>query len=60
MIPDLALLRVFHAVMEERNLTAAAVRLGQSQSTVSAALARLREALVASMIWISSSRAMML
>jgi len=45
MIPDLALLRVFHAVMEERNVTAAAVRLGQSQSTVSAALARLREAL---------------
>lgn len=45
MNPDLSLLRVFHAVMEERNVTAAAERLGQSQSTVSAALARLREAL---------------
>ncbi|MHA7877083.1 LysR family transcriptional regulator [Roseivivax sp.] len=44
-MPDLALLRVFHAVMEERNVTAAAERLGQSQSTVSAALSRLREAL---------------
>ena len=42
---DISLLRVFHAVMEERNVTAAAQRLGQSQSTVSAALARLREAL---------------
>jgi DNA-binding transcriptional LysR family regulator len=42
---DLSLLRVFHAVMEERNVTAAAARLGLSQSTVSAALARLREAL---------------
>ncbi|MCA0963108.1 LysR family transcriptional regulator [Salipiger bermudensis] len=45
MTPDISLLRVFHAVMEERNVTAAAQRLGQSQSTVSAALARLREAL---------------
>lgn len=45
MTPDLALLRVFHAIMEERNVTAAAKRLGQSQSTVSAALQRLREAL---------------
>ena len=45
MTPDLSLLRVFHAVMEERNVTAAAERLGQSQSTVSAALSRLREAL---------------
>lgn len=43
--PDISLLRVFHAVMEERNVTAAAARLGQSQSTVSAALSRLREAL---------------
>ena len=45
MTPDISLLRVFHAVMEERNVTAAARRLGQSQSTVSAALARLRVAL---------------
>ncbi|WP_282603152.1 LysR family transcriptional regulator [Paracoccus sp. PARArs4] len=45
MTPDISLLRVFHAVMEERNVTAAAERLGQSQSTVSAALSRLREAL---------------
>ncbi|MBR9891989.1 LysR family transcriptional regulator [bacterium] len=45
MTPDISLLRVFHAVMEERNVTAAARRLGQSQSTVSAALARLRDAL---------------
>lgn len=45
MTPDISLLRVFHAVMEERNVTAAAERLGLSQSTVSAALARLREAL---------------
>jgi DNA-binding transcriptional LysR family regulator len=42
---DISLLRVFHAVMEERNVTAAAQRLGQSQSTVSAAIARLRIAL---------------
>ncbi|MDA3888316.1 MAG: LysR family transcriptional regulator [Allgaiera sp.] len=42
MTPDISLLRVFHAVMEERNVTAAARRLGQSQSTVSAALSRLR------------------
>ena len=45
MTPDISLLRVFHAVMEERNVTAAAQRLGQSQSTVSAALSRLRAAL---------------
>ncbi|NKW78228.1 LysR family transcriptional regulator [Rhodobacteraceae bacterium R_SAG7] len=45
MTVDISLLRVFHAVMEERNVTAAARRLGQSQSTVSAALARLRDAL---------------
>ncbi|MBT9383496.1 LysR family transcriptional regulator [Pseudooceanicola sp. CBS1P-1] len=45
MTADISLLRVFHAVMEERNVTAAAQRLGQSQSTVSAALARLRLAL---------------
>lgn len=45
MAPDISLLRVFHAIMEERNVTAAAQRLGQSQSTVSAALSRLREAL---------------
>ncbi|NIZ11945.1 LysR substrate-binding domain-containing protein [Phaeobacter sp. HF9A] len=45
MSADISLLRVFHAVMEERNVTAAARRLGQSQSTVSAALARLRLAL---------------
>jgi len=45
MTPDISLLRVFHAVMEERNVTAAAERLGQSQSTVSAALSRLRVAL---------------
>ena len=45
MSPDISLLRVFHAVMEERNVTAAAQRLGQSQSTVSATLSRLREAL---------------
>ncbi|GGB06280.1 LysR substrate-binding domain-containing protein [Allosediminivita pacifica] len=45
MSADISLLRVFHAVMEERNVTAAARRLGQSQSTVSAALARLRHAL---------------
>ena len=40
---DLNALAVFHAVMEERNVTAAARRLGLAQSTVSAALARLRE-----------------
>lgn len=45
MTPDISLLRVFHAVMEERNVTAAAARLGQSQSTVSAALSRLRDAM---------------
>ncbi|MDJ0951623.1 MAG: LysR family transcriptional regulator [Alphaproteobacteria bacterium] len=39
---DLNLLRVFDAVMEERNVTAAAARLGISQSAASAALSRLR------------------
>ena len=42
---DLNLLRVFDAVMAERNVTAAAARLGLSQSAVSAALARLRDML---------------
>jgi DNA-binding transcriptional LysR family regulator len=40
---DLNLLRVFDAVMEERNVTAAVGRLSLSQSAVSAALARLRD-----------------
>lgn len=39
---DLNLLRVFDAVMEERNVTAAAARLSLSQSAVSSALSRLR------------------
>ncbi len=39
---DLNLLRVFDAVMDERNVTAAARRLRLSQSAVSAALSRLR------------------
>lgn len=41
---DLNLLVVFEAVMQTRSLTAAAARLGQSQPTVSHALARLRRA----------------
>ena len=39
---DLNLLAVFNAIMEEQNVTAAARRLGLSQSAVSAALSRLR------------------
>ncbi|MEM5318530.1 LysR family transcriptional regulator [Paraburkholderia sp. JHI869] len=39
---DLNLLRVFHAILEERNLTVAASRLGLSQPAVSYALGRLR------------------
>ncbi|MDJ0709543.1 MAG: LysR family transcriptional regulator [Woeseiaceae bacterium] len=39
---DLNLLRVFDAVMDERNVTAAAKRLHLSQSAVSAAISRLR------------------
>jgi DNA-binding transcriptional LysR family regulator len=39
---DLNLLRVFHAILEEGNLTLAAVRLGLSQPAVSYALGRLR------------------
>jgi DNA-binding transcriptional LysR family regulator len=39
---DLNLLRVFHAILEERNLTLAANRLGLSQPAVSYALGRLR------------------
>ncbi|MBB4843409.1 DNA-binding transcriptional LysR family regulator [Paucibacter oligotrophus] len=42
---DLNLLRVFDAVMAERNLTRAAERLAMSQPAVSHALKRLREAL---------------
>jgi DNA-binding transcriptional LysR family regulator len=39
---DLNLLVIFDTVMEERNLTKAARRLGMSQPAVSHALARLR------------------
>ncbi|MGQ7906775.1 LysR family transcriptional regulator [Burkholderia sp. BC1] len=39
---DLNLLRVFHAILEERNLTLAASRLGLSQPAVSYTLGRLR------------------
>lgn len=42
---DLNLLKVFDAVMAERNLTRAAVRLAMTQPAVSHALKRLREAL---------------
>lgn len=40
---DLNLLRVFHAVMLERNMTRAAVRLNMTQPAVSNAIQRLRE-----------------
>jgi DNA-binding transcriptional LysR family regulator len=40
---DLNLLAVFHVLMEERNVTRAARRLGLTQPTVSAALGRLRK-----------------
>ncbi|MGZ5131855.1 MAG: LysR family transcriptional regulator, partial [Caldimonas sp.] len=42
---DLNLLRVFAAVMVERNVTRAAARLAMTQPAVSNALRRLREAL---------------
>jgi DNA-binding transcriptional LysR family regulator len=42
---DLNLLRVFDAVFEDRNLLRAGKRLHLSQSAISHALARLREAL---------------
>src|ERR1700743_3424643 len=42
---DLNLLRVFHAVMEERSVLRAGQRMCLSQSAVSHALARLREVL---------------
>lgn len=42
---DLNLLRVFHALAEERSVTRAGARLGLSQSAVSHALNRLRHAL---------------
>ncbi|OYD24330.1 LysR family transcriptional regulator [Oceanimonas baumannii] len=42
---DLNLLRVFDVLMQSRNVTRAAERLNLSQSTVSHALARLRQAL---------------
>ena len=41
---DLNLLRVFDAVLHERGVTPAAVRLGLTQPAVSNALARLRGA----------------
>lgn len=43
--PDLNLLRVFDALLEERNVTRAGARLGLTQSAVSHALNRLRYAL---------------
>ena len=39
---DLNLLRVFDALLDERNVTRAVARLGRSQSAVSHALGRLR------------------
>jgi DNA-binding transcriptional LysR family regulator len=39
---DLNLLRVFDALLDERNVTRAGARLGLSQSAVSHALGRLR------------------
>jgi len=42
---DLNLLTVFEVLMQERNVTRAAKRLGLSQPAVSSALARLRESL---------------
>ncbi|MBF2974286.1 LysR family transcriptional regulator, partial [Pseudomonas aeruginosa] len=42
---DLNLLLVFDALMRERNLSRAAIRLHRSQPAVSNALARLREQL---------------
>jgi DNA-binding transcriptional LysR family regulator len=42
---DLNLLAVFEVLMQERNVTRAAARLGLSQPAVSAALGRLRESL---------------
>jgi DNA-binding transcriptional LysR family regulator len=42
---DLNLLLVFEAVMQERSVTRAAQRLSVSQSTISHALNRLRQAL---------------
>jgi DNA-binding transcriptional LysR family regulator len=44
-IPDLNLLRIFDALLEERSVTRAGTRLGLSQSAVSHALARLRHML---------------
>src|SRR5579883_3459904 len=41
--PDLNLLVILDALLEERSVTAAARRLGVTQSAVSHALARLRE-----------------
>ena len=42
---DLNLLTVFEVLMQERNVTRAAERLGLSQPAVSSALGRLRHAL---------------
>jgi DNA-binding transcriptional LysR family regulator len=44
-VPDLNLLIVFDAVMRERNLRRAAIRLNRSQPAVSQAVARLRDLL---------------
>jgi DNA-binding transcriptional LysR family regulator len=54
---DLNLLPVFEALLEERNVSRAAARVGLSQPAVSNAIRRMREA-VGDPLWIRTSRGM--
>jgi len=54
---DLNVLPIFEALMQERNVSRAAARVGLSQPAVSNAIRRMREA-IGDPLWIRTSRGM--